>query len=87
MFNIILFSAAFGYVFGEVSKIPNNLRLLNKYKPLNRKPFTCGMCLSFWTAYITSLVSGYKLFEIIGIAFTAALTAVIIKSVDDRLNR
>lgn len=80
MFNIILFSAAFGYVFGEVSKIPNN------FKPLNRKPFTCGMCLSFWTALIASNFNGFNI-QSLGIAFTAALIAVLIKSVDDRLNR
>lgn len=86
MFNIILFSAALGYVFGEVSKIPNNLRLLNKFKPLNRKPFTCGMCLSFWTALIISNWNGLNI-QSLGIAFTAALTAVIIKSIDEKLNR
>lgn len=86
MFNIILFSAAFGYVFGEVSKISQNLRLLNKYRPLNRKPFTCGMCLSFWTALIASNFNGSNI-QSIGVAFTAALIALLIKSVDDRINR
>lgn len=104
--EIIIFSAAFGYVFAEASKIPQNFAqwLLSKGyhtydwkmynmgfknpKPYSLKPFTCGMCLSFWTGFVSSLIySNFNLPESLGVGFTASLIAVLIKSVDDRLNR
>lgn len=112
MIEIIIFSAAFGYVFAEASKIPQNFAhwLFRKgiYKverrnmsyiaekdmfietnvPYSLKPFTCGLCLSFWTGFVSSLIySNFNLPESLGVGFTASLIAVLIKSVDDRLNR
>lgn len=105
MIEVILFSAAFGYVFAEVSKIPQNFaqwllkRGYHTYdwqmynhgfknpKPYSLKPFTCGMCLSFWSALISAIFLNFDLWHCFGIAFCASLTAVLIKSVDDRFNR
>lgn len=100
--EVILFSVAFGYVFGEVSRIPQSFaRWLMKFgfyrtmrinpfeitkQPYSLKPFTCGLCLSFWTCLTLSILIGTG-FPSIGYAFAASLFTVLIKAIHERIIR
>lgn len=89
--EVITYSAAFGYVFAEVSGIPQRCAKFfwMLTKGINRsslKPFTCGMCLSFWSGLLSSyLIFNFDPFTALGIGFTASLTAVMLKAIHQRL--
>lgn len=89
--EVITYSAAFGYVFAEVSGIPQRYAkffwmLTKGINQSSFKPFTCGMCLSFWLGLLSSLlIFNFDPFTALGIGFTASLTAVMLKAIHQRL--
>ena len=52
---------------------------------LNRKPFNCVFCLSFWVTLITESVSTNELLIPIGIASTMALLGSIFEKVFNKI--
>lgn len=91
---LILGSSATGLIIAEISGIPQRFSywLLNEFDigtknkkyeyikdPLSLKPFSCGLCLSFWTGLTVSLIVGLGFVYALLIGFTASLLTVLLK--------
>ena len=60
-------AAMFAFFFIDVLRIPE------RFKILYRKPFTCNLCLSFWTALLLWLVPE----PIVNILFTGFASSIL----------
>lgn len=71
--KIILASIAFTFYFIEMARIPDRIKLIR------RKPFTCVMCLSVWTA-LALFVAPAWVTNIILVMFGAGVLAPFIRN-------
>jgi len=51
---------------------------------LHRKPFTCPLCLTYWTFLIYEIIYFTNYFDLITIPFTFALIASLFEQFNDR---
>jgi len=56
-------------------------------KFLKRKPFTCVLCMTFWTTLMVTLNNTWNIFEAVGMASIMGLTASLIEFIYVRLIR
>lgn len=75
---IILGSACFSFFMVEIVRWHKRMYdpLANDFI-LDRKPFNCTTCLSGWTGFIVSILSGY-LFESFLVMFISAVAGLIL---------
>lgn len=79
------------YWLAELTMIPQRFAkaFTGKY---SLKPFTCALCLAFWSSTITNILNSnglniQELFRILTVAALTSAIAVFIKSIHDRINR
>jgi hypothetical protein len=51
---------------------------------LHRKPFTCPLCLTYWTFLIYQIINFTNYFDLLTIPFTFALIASLFEQLNDR---
>jgi hypothetical protein len=51
---------------------------------LHRKPFTCPLCLTYWTFLIYQIINFTNYFDLLTIPFTFALIASLFEQINDR---
>lgn len=86
MIKLIILPALFGMWFAEFTMIPQRIAI-KLFKTAYLKPFTCGLCFSFWVTLITNFAYHSCITDSILNAGTGSLIAVMIKGTYDAINR